>query len=134
MENTITYVAMDTHKKEHKVALHYPGNEQIAQFVAKNTARDIKKMVNKVKKQAPADVEFCYEAGVCGFTLKRRIEALDCKCTVIAPSLTPIKPGDHIKTDRRDARKLLAMFKAGLLTEVHAPDTKLDAGRPHMKT
>ena len=129
MENTITYVAMDTHKKEHKVALHYPGNEQIVQFVAKNTARDIKKMVNKVKKQAPADVEFCYEAGVCGFTLKRRIEALDCKCTVIAPSLTPIKPGDHIKTDRRDARKLLAMFKAGLLTEVHAPDTKQEAAR-----
>jgi len=129
MKNTITYVAMDTHKKEHKVALHYPGNEQIVQFVAKNTARDIKKMVNKVKKQAPADIEFCYEAGVCGFTLKRRIEALGCKCTVIAPSLTPIKPGDHVKTDRRDARKLLAMFKAGLLTEVHAPDTKQEAAR-----
>jgi len=129
MKNTITYVAMDTHKKEHKVALHYPGEEQIVQFVAKNTARDIKKMVNKVKKQAPADIEFCYEAGVCGFTLKRRIEALGCKCTVIAPSLTPIKPGDHVKTDRRDARKLLAMFKAGLLTEVHAPNQKQEAAR-----
>jgi hypothetical protein len=50
-------------------------------------------MVNKIKKQAPADVAFCYEAGVCGFTLKRRIESLGCKCAVIAPSLTPIKPG-----------------------------------------
>jgi transposase len=120
---------MDTHKKQHKVALYYPGNEQIVEFTVKNTARDIRKMVNKIKKQAPADVAFCYEAGVCGFTLKRRIEALDCKCEVIAPSLTPQKPGDRIKTDRRDAKKLLAMFKAGLLTEVYAPDQKQEAAR-----
>jgi len=129
MKNTITYVAMDTHKKDHKVALHYSGDEQIVQFAVKNTARDIKRMVNKIKRHAPAEVKFCYEAGVCGFTLKRRIEALGCQCTVIAPSLTPIKPGDHVKTDRRDALKLLAMFKAGLLTEVHAPDQKQEAAR-----
>jgi len=129
MKNTITHVAMDTHKKEHKVALHYPGEEQVVQFTIKNAVRDIKKMVNKLKKKTPADIEFCYEAGVCGFTLKRRIEALGCKCTVIAPSLTPIKPGDRVKTDRRDALKLLAMFKAGLLTEVHAPETKQESAR-----
>jgi len=120
---------MDTHKKDHKVALHYPCNEEIVRFVVKNNARDIKRMVNKIKKQATADVKFCYEAGVCGFTLKRRIEALGCQCVVIAPSLTPIKPGDHIKTDRRDALKLLTMFKAGLLTEVHAPDPDQEAAR-----
>ena len=129
MENSITYVAMDTHKKEHSVALHYPGNEQIVQFSVKNTARDIQKMVKKIKKQAPAAVEFCYEAGVCGFSLKRRIEVLDCHCAVIAPSLIPIKPGDRVKTDRRDAKKLWAMFKAGLLTEVHAPDPEQEAAR-----
>jgi transposase len=129
MENSITYVAMDTHKKEHKVALHYPRHEEIVRFVVKNTARDIKRLVSKIKKQAPADVKFCYEAGICGFTLKRRIEALGCECEVIAPSLTPQKPGDRIKTDRRDAAKLLAMFKAGLLTEVHAPNKKQEAGR-----
>jgi len=120
---------MDTHKKDHKIALHYPGDEQIVQFVVKNTAAEIKKMVKKIKKKASGQVEFCYKAGVCGFTLKRRIEAQDCRCMVIAPSLTPIKPGDHIKTDRRDALKLLAMFKAGLLTEVHAPDTDQEAAR-----
>ena len=129
MNNTITHVAMDTHKKDHKVALHYPHSEEIVRFVIKNNVRDIKKMVNKIKKQAPADIKFCYEAGVCGFTLKRRIEALGCKCMVIASSLTPIKPGDRVKTDRRDAVKLLAMFKAGLLTEVHAPDQKQESAR-----
>ena len=129
MNNSITHVAMDTHKKDHTVALHYPHSEEIVRFVVKNNARDIKKMVNKIKKQAKTDIKFCYEAGVCGFALKRRIEALGCQCMVIAPSLTPIKPGDHIKTDRRDALKLLAMFKAGLLTEVHAPDTDQEAAR-----
>jgi len=129
MSNSITYVAMDTHKKEHNVALHYPGQEEIVRFTVKNTAREITKMTKKIIKQVPGEVEFCYEAGVCGFVLKRRIEAQGCKCAVIAPSLTPRKPGDRIKTDRRDALKLLGMFKAGLLTEVHAPDKQQEAAR-----
>lgn len=129
MNNSTTYVGMDTHKKQHKVALHYPGREQIVQFAVKNNARDIARMVKKITKQAPAEVEFCYEAGVCGFALKRRIEALGCKCAVIAPSLTPKKPGVKIKTDRRDATKLVAMFEAGLLTEVHAPNPQQEAAR-----
>jgi transposase len=120
---------MDTHKKEHHVALHYPGQEEIVRFAIKNTAREITKMTQKVIKQAPGDVEFCYEAGVCGFILKRRIESHGCHCAVIAPSLVPRKPGDHVKTDRRDALKLLTMFQAGLLTEVHAPDQQQEAAR-----
>jgi transposase len=129
MENTITYAAMDTHKKHHKIALHYPCREEIVESSVNNTPADIRKMVNKIRKQAPGDVEFCYEAGVCGFALKRRIEQLGCRCRVIAPSLVPRKPGERVKTDRRDAKKLLAMFKAGLLTEVHAPDEHQEAAR-----
>ena len=129
MENIITYVGMDTHKKQHRIALHHPGQEEIIDFTINNNIRDIKKMLNKIKKQAPGQVEFCYEAGVCGFTLKRRIEDMGCKCAVIAPSLIPRKPGERIKTDRRDAIKLLMLFKAGLLTEVHAPDEQAEAAR-----
>ena len=129
MNNNITYIAMDTHKKEHTIALHYPGQEEIARFTVRNTAKDIAKMVKKIARQAPGDIKFCYEAGVCGFILKRRIEAHGYTCAVIAPSLTPRKPGDKIKTDRRDALKLLTMFKAGLLTEVHAPDKQQEAAR-----
>ena len=129
MDNSITYVAMDTHKKQHKIALHYPCQEEIIEFTINNTVRDIKKMVNKIKKHTPGKVEFCYEAGVCGFTLKRRIEQLGYRCRVIAPSLVPRKPGERVKTDRRDARKLLMMFKAGLLTEVHTPDERQEAAR-----
>ena len=129
MSNSITYVAMDTHKKEHSVALHCHGQEEIVQFTVKNTVREIAKMVKKIIKQASGEVRFCYEAGVCGFALKRRIEAHGCKCAVIAPSLVPRKPGDRIKTDHRDALKLLTMFKADLLTEVHAPDEQQEAAR-----
>ena len=129
MENTITYVAMDTHKKQHKVALHYPCQEEIVEFTINNAVRDIRKMVKKITRQAPGEVEFCYEAGVCGFTLKRRIEQLDCRCVVIAPSLVQRKPGERVKTDRRDAKKLLMMHKAGLLTEVHAPNEQQEAAR-----
>ncbi len=120
---------MDTHKKQHKIALHYPCQEEIVEFTINNTVRDIKKLVKKITKQAPGGVEFCYEAGVCGFTLKRRIEQFDCRCSVIAPSLVPRKPGERVKTDRRDAKKLLMMFKAGLLTEVHAPNEHQEAAR-----
>jgi len=129
MANSTTYVAMDTHKKEHKVTLHYPGDGQIVEFVVKNTLGEIKKMVSRITRRAPGDVLFCYEAGVCGFTLKRRIEAMGCKCAVIAPSLTPKKPGERIKTDRRDAKKMLAMFMSGLLTEVYPPDLQQEAAR-----
>jgi transposase len=129
MENTITYVAMDTHKKEHKIALHYPGQEEIVNLTVRNTSSEVSKMVRKILRKSPGKVQFCYEAGVCGFDLKRKIESFGCKCAVIAPSLTPAKPGERIKTDRRDAVRLLAMFKAGLLTEVHAPDPKQEAAR-----
>jgi len=129
MENTITYVAMDTHKKEHKIALHYPGQQEIVNLIMKNSSSEISKTVKRILKKSPGEVRFCYEAGVCGFNLKRRIESLGCKCAVIAPSLTPTKPGERIKTDRRDAVRLLEMFKAGLLTEVHAPDPQQEAAR-----
>jgi len=86
-------------------------------------------MVRKIKRNAPGEIRFCYEAGVCGFTLQRRIEALGCKCSVIAPSLTPRKPGERKKTDRRDAKKLLGLFMADMLTEVYPPDEQQEAAR-----
>ena len=129
MRTNITHVAMDTHKKEHSVAVVYADTGELQVFTVRNTAKDITKMVKKVQRQAPEKVHFCYEAGVCGFTLKRRIEALGSQCMVIAPSLVPTKSGDRIKTDRRDAQKLLGQFLAGELTEVHAPSPAQEAAR-----
>lgn len=129
MDTSITYVAMDTHKKEHAIALAYADTGEIEGFTVTNTAREIKKMVKRIQRKAPGAVRFCYEAGVCGFVLKRRIEALGSDCMVIAPSLVPVKRGDRIKTDRRDAQKLLGQFMAGQLTEVYPPDPEQEAAR-----
>ena len=129
MSTMITFVALDSHKKQHSVAVVYPNTGELAQWTVRNTQKDLAKMVRKIKRQAPGEVRFCYEAGVCGFVLKRWIEAQGCSCSVIAPSLIPVKPGERIKTDRRDARKLLSLFMAGQLTEVHAPSVEQEAAR-----
>jgi transposase len=121
MKESTTYVALDTHKKEHAVALLLPGAEDPEVWEIRNTKRDVRRMVRRILKRAPGQVTFCYEAGVCGFALQRQIEAEGAACQVIAPSLVPVQAGKRIKTDRRDARKLVKMFRAGMLTEVHPP-------------
>jgi transposase len=129
VNTTITYAAMDTHKKAHTVTWLDPQTGETELFEVPNNAKAIKKMVKRLQRKAPSRIKFCYEAGVCGFTLKRQLEALGSDCMVIAPSLVPRKPGDRIKTDRRDARKLLGQFVAGQLTEVHAPNPEQEAAR-----
>ena len=88
-----------------------------------NTPKDVQKLGRKLLKRAPGPIESAHEAGPCGFVLQRQLEAMDERiaCAVIAPSLIPRKPGERVKTDRRDARKLCELLQAGLLTEVHAP-------------
>jgi transposase len=86
-------------------------------------------MVRKVQREAGGPVRFCYEAGPCGYVLQRQLQALGCECIVVAPSLIPVKPGERIKTDRRDAKKLAELLRAGLLTEVHPPTVQEEAVR-----
>ena len=129
MYDSTTYVALDAHKKEHKVAMLLPRAETPEQWKVANTAVNIRKMVRRIRKKAPGPVVICYEAGVCGFALQRQIEAEGVACMVIAPSLVPVKPGQRIKTDRRDARKLVGYLRAGMLTEVHPPDEEAESAR-----
>jgi transposase len=129
VEKNITKVALDTHKKQHTAALLDCETGETEVFTVKNTLKDIKKMVAKIKKRFSGPFHFCYEAGVCGFVLKRRLEALGCQCDVIAPSLVPTKAGDRIKTNRRDAKKILGQFIAGELTVVYPPDPEQEAAR-----
>ena len=129
VKTSITHVAMDTHKKQHQVAWVHPDTGEIQEFTVPNRLREIERMVKKIRKQAPGEIHICYEAGLCGFVLKRRLDKLGGVAKVIAPSLVWRKPGDRVKTDRRDAKKLLAQFVAGQLTEVFAPDPVQEADR-----
>jgi len=124
-----TYIGLDAHKRRHRVAVLLPGEKTFEEWEIPNEARSIKRMVKKVIKMGPRGVCFCYEAGPCGYALQRQIEGLGAKCVVVAPSLVPVKPGERIKTDRRDARKLAKMLASGLLTEVRAPTREEESVR-----
>ena len=72
---------------------------------------------------------FCYEAGPCGYGLYRQLTGLGHDCIVVAPSLIPMKAGDRVKTDRRDAVMLAKLHRAGELTAVWVPDAAHEAMR-----
>jgi len=74
-------------------------------------------------------LRFCYEAGPCGYCIQRQLAAAGHDCVVVAPSLIPRKPGDRIKTDRRDAINLAGLHRAGALTAVWIPDPAHEAMR-----
>lgn len=75
------------------------------------------------------DVLFCYEAGPTGYGLHRLIRSLGFDCMVVAPSLIPRRPGDHVKNNRRDAIGLAKLLRAGELTAVWVPDEGHEAMR-----
>jgi transposase len=94
-----------------------------------NDAAAVRRLVRKLQRSAIGDLRLCYEAGPCGYAVQRTIRARGVSCVVVAPSLVPRKPGERVKTDRRDARKLAELLRAGLLTEVHPPTEADEAVR-----
>jgi transposase len=123
MENSSNmWVGLDAHKKSINVAA-FRGVESVLEVVVVNELRAVRRLSKRlVKLAAGGEVRCCYEAGPCGFILKRQLEdAAPLVCEVIARSLIPVKPGDRVKTDRRDALKLVELLQAGLLTEVQLP-------------
>ena len=129
MEKGITHIAIDPSKEKIQVSVRFPGETDPVDMCLANRAADVRRMVRKVQRKAPGEVAFCYEAGPCGYALQRQIEGLGSRCPVMAPSLIPVKPGERIKTDRRDARKLRELLEAGLLTEVRPPMSEEEAAR-----
>jgi transposase len=129
MSDCITHVGLDAHKKDHKVAMYLPGSDVPLEAVVPNTLRDVERWVRQAQKKAPGEIVVAYEAGVCGFALQRQIERAGVRCIVIAPSLIPIKPGQRVQTDRRDAAALGRLLRSGMLTEVHPPNVQQEAAR-----
>ena len=124
-----TYVGLDVHKNSIHVAVLVPGRDAALQWTEVHTVESIRRLAKRLLKEAPGPVECCYEAGPTGYPLQRRLRDLGVGCTIIAPSLTPIRPGSRTKTDRRDALKLAELHRARLLTEVHPPSESDEALR-----
>jgi len=131
MTKNITWVGLDAHKKAINVAMLVGHDTKAQEWVVENKPAAVRRLVKKLVREADAgEVRCCYEAGPCGYALQRQMEAAGpVICEVIAPALIPRKPGERIKTDRRDARKLGELLRAGLLTEVQAPTPEQEAVR-----
>lgn len=130
MEGSITWVGIDAHKRTLVIAVLHPGKPRPEELEVDNDERSIRKLVRRLEKNAPGEIRVCYEAGTCGYALQRRLEAAGrVVCEVVAPSLIPRKPGERIKTDRRDAIKLVELYRAGVLTMVSPPTPEQEAIR-----
>ncbi len=130
MKDSTVYVGLDAHKKEHKVAVFFPGREVPEESTVLNGAKEIDRWVGSLQRKAGLrEIIVAYEAGVCGFALQRRIRRAGVACRVIAPSLMPIEPGQRVRTDRRDAANLGRNLRDGRLREVHAPNEQQEAVR-----
>lgn len=123
----VRFIGLDVHAETIAVAVADPGEEIRSLGVIPNRPESIRKLVKKLG--APASLRVCYEAGPTGYGLYWQLTALDVRCEVVAPTLVPTKPGDRVKTDRRDAEKLARTYRAGDLTAVWVPDAAHEALR-----
>ncbi len=129
MEGNTTDVGLDTSKSAIQVAMLVPGQSQPLEWETATDMRAVRRLAKRLLRDAVGTLRVCYEAGPCGYALQRQLRELGIECMVIAPSLVPVKPGERIKTNQRDARKLAQMLRAGALTEVHPPTPEEEAVR-----
>src|SRR5688500_13514150 len=118
MQST-TIIAFDQHAATTMAAVLLPGQRTAAVHPLTSDAPTILRFVARLQRQGA--VRCCYEAGPCGFELRRALAAKGIPCDVIAPALIPRRAGDRVKTDRRDAGQLAVLYRAGALTPIHIP-------------
>ena len=128
-QGTTLYVGLDVHARTIEVSVLRGGTKDREEWRLENEERAVRALARRLRHEGGGAVVCCYEAGPTGFALQRRLEAEGVECRVIAPALIPRRPGDRVKTDRRDARKLAELLRADLLTAVHPPTIDQEAVR-----
>jgi transposase len=127
MREKLRFLGLDVHAETIAVAVAEPNGETRSLGTIANREDSIRKFINKLG--SPEQLRACYEAGPTGFVLYWQLTQLGVDCAVVAPSLVPKKPGDRVKTDRRDALKLAHCHRNGDLTAVWVPDDASEALR-----
>lgn len=127
MREKLRFLGMDVHAETIAVAIAEPDGEVRSLGTIANREDSIRKFIKKLG--SPEQLRACYEAGPTGFVLYWQLAQLGVECAVIAPTLVPKKPGDRVKTDRRDALKLARSHRSGDLTAVWVPDGASEALR-----
>lgn len=126
MAKSTTIVAFDQHAATTVAAVLLPGQRTPALHTLSSDSPTILRFVRRLRVTA---LQCCYEAGPCGFDLQRALTAAGIPCAVIAPALIPRRPGDRVKTDRRDATQLALLARAGVLTAIHISTEQEEAAR-----
>jgi len=132
MQTITLYIGLDVHKDSITIAIAEPGPKgEIRLFgTITNDLGRLENALGRIRKAHPgAHLEVAYEAGPCGFVLARRLKQLKIPCLVAAPSLIPKPPGAPFKTDKRDARAIARLLRAGELTAVYIPEPTDEAIR-----
>jgi transposase len=118
-EYSEAFVAFNVAKTKHAVAVADGGRGNEVRFLGEvpNTPAAVDRLIGKLASRY-GKLHFCYEAGPTGYGLYRQIEALGYTCLVVAPALIAKRPGERVKTNRRDAVTLARLHRAGELTGV----------------
>lgn len=127
-EPTTAFVGLDAHAESTAIGVAEPGRAP-PRFVGTVGARFVELKQALGKLGDPAALMIVYEAGPCGYALARELHAAGYRCEVVAPSKVPRRPGERVKTDRRDALMLASLARAGELTAVSIPDERDEAMR-----
>src|SRR5579862_3623327 len=123
VESTTVTVGLDVHARSIRVAAI-----RADELLEERTLPYDEEGVERLLRRWPV-VRCCYEAGPTGFGLYRHLRERGIDCAVVAPGLVPQRPGDRVKTDPRDARKLARLHAGGLLEPIHVPSPELEAAR-----
>lgn len=129
MANLSNWIGIDDHADKWTIG-HYQGtrSEATREWELQPSDSGYRKLIGWLR-ELKGPVRVVYEAGPCGYELYRRLRKSGIDCAVAAPSLTPRKPGDRVKTNRRDAQKLARLFRAGELTLITVPEARQEAVR-----
>lgn len=128
LDYTTTVVGLDVHKQSIVAAVLPPDSERVTMTTKfDNDTAALKAFVQRLK--ARGALRFVYEAGPCGYQVHRELSAQGQECVVVAPGMIPKRPGDKVKTDRRDAENLAQLHRAGQLTTVQVPTRREEADR-----
>jgi len=128
MQKVTTWVGLDVHAERIVIAALEGQNREPEVRDIPNEPKAIRRTLQRLGAVA-YDLRCCYEAGPCGYAVHRQLSAMGIACDVVAPSLIPVRVGDRVKTDRRDALKLARLHRAGELTPIAVPSAEQEAVR-----
>lgn len=126
-----TFVALDVHKRSIVAGVLPAVGGEVSLHEIPNTEKAVRRLIERLG--GPDNLTACYEAGPCGYAPYRLLSRLGVATDVVAPSLIPTRPGDRVKTDHRDAKKLVRLYRAGELSFVRPPSPEQEGLRDLMR-